>query len=153
VGDAVAAWDHIQPALACFQRIERRLAKSMDLQWMHSVEDIRDQLAHLVFTGCLSHLPAPDHLPRYLAAVEQRLEKLAQEDAGRDQARMAQVLPFWQAYKQRAVKAAKRGERPSELLEFRWMVEEYRVSVFAQPLGTAVKVSEKRLAAARDALV
>ncbi|MAA74329.1 MAG: ATP-dependent RNA helicase HrpA [Salinisphaeraceae bacterium] len=153
VGDAVAAWDHIQPALACFQRIERRLAKSMDLQWMHSVEDIRDQLAHLVFTGCLSHLPAPDHLPRYLAAVEQRLEKLAQEDAGRDQARMAQVLPFWQAYKQRAVKAAKRGERPAELLEFRWMVEEYRVSVFAQPLGTAVKVSEKRLAAARDALI
>lgn len=152
VADGLALWRSLHPALKQYTAIRKRLGKGVALDWMSAFEDINDQLAHLVFAGFISYMPAPKHLRRYLDAVAQRLQKLAQADVAQDKARMQQVEPWWHAYKKRAERAVRRGEVADGLIEFRWLVEEFRVQVFAQPLGTAVKVSPKRLQAAWDAL-
>ena len=84
------------------------------------------------------------HLPRYLKAVDLRLTKLEQH-AGRDAPLLAQLAPLWQAYLQRAEKQRKLGSAAPALEDFRWLLEELRVSLFAQELKTAVPVSVKRL--------
>ena len=150
VADGVALWDTLRPALETWKRLRKRLSGKVPLDWMPALEDINDQLDHLVYRGCVSHTPQPRHLRRYLEAIDQRLDKLEQDGSARDRERMQPVARYWQAYKERAGRAADRGERPEALLAFRWLVEEYRVQVFAQPLGTAVKVSPKRLDAALD---
>ena len=81
-----------------------------------------------------------------------RLDKLAQEDINRDKERARPVQRYWNRYKELDARAARRGEPTETLVQLRWMVEEFRVQVFAQPLGTAIKVSEKRLDAAISAL-
>ena len=149
--DAHALWPGLRDAFAAYADIKRRLDKGVPLDWMNAMEDIRDQLAHLVHAGCISQMPRPDHLQRYLAAIAQRLDKLDREDVAQDTERQDQTDPWWHAYTTRAERAARRNERPDKLIEYRWLVEEYRVQVFAQPLGTAVKVSPRRLQAALDA--
>jgi ATP-dependent helicase HrpA len=76
-----------------------------------------------------------------------RGERLRQDPA-KDQQRMLQVLPYWRAYLQH--RAA--GGDPADLAELRWLIEEWRVSLFAQELKTAEPVSAKRLAKALAAL-
>jgi ATP-dependent helicase HrpA len=100
----------------------------------------------LVSAGFLQQLAAGrlQHFPRYFAAIEERLRAL-QENPQRDAERMQQVQPWREHYLQRMHSGAEYDEA---LDEYRWLLEEYRVSQFAQRLGTAVKVSEKRLAAA-----
>ncbi len=76
-----------------------------------------------------------------------RGERLRQDPA-KDQQRLLQVLPYWRAYlQQRAT-----GADPAGLDELRWLIEEWRVSLFAQELKTAEPVSAKRLAKALAAL-
>ncbi|MDT0634301.1 ATP-dependent RNA helicase HrpA [Spectribacter hydrogenoxidans] len=145
ISDAVALWDRLSPALTRYAQLRRRLSRGLSLDAMPCVEDMQDQLAHLIHLGFISHMPDPRHLDRYLAALEQRLDKLREAGSGADRERLRQISPYWIAYKQRAAHAARRGERPDNLIDLRWMIEEYRVQVFAQPLGTAVKVSPKRL--------
>lgn len=152
VADGLALWQELHPALKQYTTIRKRLGKGVALDWMAAIEDIKDQLTHLVFAGFISHMPEPKHLRRYLDAVAQRLQKLEQSDVGQDKTRMQQVEPWWHAYKKRAERAVRRGEVSDGLIEFRWLVEEFRVQIFAQPLGTAVKVSAKRLQVAWDAL-
>ncbi len=152
VADAVALWDSLCPALKTYAEIHKRLKKGVSLDWIGVVEDIRDQLAHLVYSGCISHTPEPKNLHRYLQAIAQRLDKLKQAGIAQDKERLRQIEPWWHAYKQRAQRAVRRGERTQALVDLRWMVEEYRVQIFAQPLGTAIKVSPKRLQAALDAV-
>ena len=155
VAEAVELWKRLQPALARLATVNKRLSKNIGLDWMAAIDDIRDQLAHLVYAGFISNRPDPAHfardLDRYLAAIEQRLDKLARAGASSDKQRMREITPYWQAYKQLAERARSRGQRPEALRTLRWMVEEYRVQVFAQPLGTAMKVSAKRLDAALEA--
>jgi ATP-dependent helicase HrpA len=74
-----------------------------------------------------------------------RGERLRQDPA-RDQQRMLQVLPYWRAYLNH------RAEGGDGLDELRWLIEEWRVSLFAQELKTAEPVSAKRLARALEAL-
>ena len=76
-----------------------------------------------------------------------RGERLRQ-DPTKDQQRMLQVLPYWREYLQH--RAA--GDDPAELSELRWLIEEWRVSLFAQELKTAEPVSAKRLARALQGL-
>ena len=62
------------------------------------------------------------NLDRYLAAIEQRLDKLARDGVSADKQRMREILPYWQAYKQRAERAAGKPQRPDGLHELRWMI-------------------------------
>ncbi|WP_266183919.1 ATP-dependent RNA helicase HrpA [Dyella humicola] len=105
-----------------------------------SYDDLREQLDGLLVPGFLRDLPTVRlaHYPRYLKAMRLRAERLRQDPA-KDQQRMLQVLPFWREYlKHRA--AGSEG-----LDELRWLIEEWRVSLFAQELKTAEPVSAKRL--------
>lgn len=118
-----------------------------------TVADVRAQVDWLVAPGFVlatgvARLP---HLLRYLAAVERRLDA-AELDPGRDGLLLDRVLPAYDAYLD-VVDALPEGAGiPAALLDVRWMVEELRVSVFAQQLGTAHPVSEKRIRTALAAL-
>lgn len=82
------------------------------------------------------------HYPRYLKAVQMRLDKL-RSDPARDAQRMAELRPLEQRYLRRL--AELKGQHDSRLEEFRWLLEELRVSLFAQELRTPQPVSAKRL--------
>ncbi|HET6912735.1 MAG TPA: ATP-dependent RNA helicase HrpA [Rhodanobacteraceae bacterium] len=110
-----------------------------------SYDDLREQLHELLAPGFLRDLPLPRlaQFPRYLRAMRLRAEKLRQDPA-RDQSRLLQVLPYWREWL--AAKAS--GAAADALDALRWLIEEWRVSQFAQELGTAQPVSPKRLAKA-----
>ncbi|MDF3982070.1 ATP-dependent RNA helicase HrpA [Luteibacter sp. PPL554] len=113
-----------------------------------SYDDLREQWSGLLQPGFLRELPTDRlaHFPRYLKAMRLRGERLRQDPA-RDQSRMLQVLPYWRAL-------LNHGGTASDAVawrELRWLLEEWRVSLFAQELKTAEPVSAKRLARALDA--
>lgn len=149
MADALALWQSLEPALDTLAAIRRRLTKNIGLDWMAAIEDINDQLAHLVHLGFISAADDPithaKHLARYLKAVEMRLDKLATDGAAADKARMREITPYWQAYKKKADKAMRHGAWSNELTLLRWMTEEFRIQIFAQQIGTTLKVSAKRL--------
>ncbi len=86
-----------------------------------------------------------EHFPRYLAAIVYRLDKLTHGGYARDTEGLEQLQPWLQQYQQRAESHRQRGAVDPHLTLFRWMLEEFRVSLFAQPLGTSLTVSAKRL--------
>ena len=112
-----------------------------------SYDDLGEQLDDLLAPGFLRELPTARlaHFPRYLKAMRLRAERLRQDPA-KDQQRMLQVLPYWREYLNH------RAEGEAALDELRWLIEEWRVSLFAQELKTAEPVSAKRLAKALEAL-
>ena len=108
-------------------------------------DDVHRQLGKLVYPGFLSATPAArvDDLPRYLDAARVRLERVA-SNVSRDSEYMA-VIASLEA-RMRAFDTVTPSPEQREAIEgFRWLVEELRVSLFAQALGTRVKVSAKRL--------
>jgi len=107
-------------------------------------EDIGAQLARLVSKRFISETPWPQlaHLPRYLKALTLRLDKLRSEP-DRDAQRLAELRPLEQRFWRHL--AERRGVRDARLDEFRWLLEELRVSLFAQELRTPQPVSVKRL--------
>jgi len=107
-------------------------------------DDVAAQLQRLVGKRFLSATPwaALAHLPRYLRAVVMRLDKL-RADPARDQQRLAELRPLEQAWLRRM--AERRGTPDARLDEFGWLLEELRVSLFAQELRTPQPVSVKRL--------
>ncbi len=113
---------------------------------MESFRDMSDHLGELVFPGFLLELPAPvmDHLPRYLDGLGHRLDKQAR-DPSRDVASTRIVRPWWEAWRERRDRHAREGIVDPALEEFRTLLEEFRISLFAQHLGTARPASEKRL--------
>jgi len=111
-----------------------------------SYDDLREQLNALLAPGFLRELPLPRlaQFPRYLRAMRLRAEKLRQDPA-RDQSRLLQVLPYWREW----LTANASGAPDDDALDaLRWLIEEWRVSQFAQELGTAQAVSPKRLSKA-----
>jgi len=90
------------------------------------------------------------HLPRYLKAIGARLDKL-RNDPARDAQKAAELAPLMQAW--RRLSAQRRGQPDSRLEELRWLLEELRVSLFAQELRTPIPVSVKRLQKALEALL
>jgi len=111
-----------------------------------AVADIEKQVGRLVHKRFLSELPFErlNHLPRYLKAAVMRLDKL-RTNAVRDAGSMAEYAPLWQGYERRALQLAKAGVVDDELEQYRWLLEELRVQLFAQELRTPVPVSVKRL--------
>lgn len=106
-------------------------------------DDLHEQLGELMHAGFVRELSRARlaHFPRYLKAMRLRAERL-RVDASRDQARLLAVQGYWREY----LKLRASGEiASSDLDELRWLIEEMRVSVFAQELKTAEAVSPKRL--------
>jgi ATP-dependent helicase HrpA len=112
-------------------------------------DDLDSQLRDLVYPGFLAELECGrlGHYPRYLRAIEERLAQLERNPA-RDRQRQQAVDPWWRRYSDALAAGAEYDEAMDA---FRWLLHEFRVSVFAQRLGTAEKVSPKRLAEAWEA--
>ncbi len=107
-------------------------------------DDITAQLQRLVPRRFLTDTdwPALQHLPRYLKAVVLRLDKL-RADPARDAARLGELRPLEQRWLRRL--AELKGAGHARMEEYRWLLEELRVSLFAQELRTPQPVSTKRL--------
>ena len=109
--------------------------------------DLEQQVSMLVYKGCFSQTPWEhlQHLPRYLKALRLRIEKHP-ANPERDGKNAASVGLIWQRWQDR-VNALHQAhlDIPQELLDYRWLIEELRVSLFAQELKTPFPVSIKRL--------
>ena len=129
-----------------YHQLRKALKQPRGLEGMDSFRDMNEHLDHLVFPHFLLELPAElqEHLPRYLDGLEHRVEKQA-EDPRRDAQRTHLVRPWWEAWQQRAERHRQEGVQDPELAIMRQLLEEYRISLFAQHLGTAMPASEKRL--------
>ncbi|MEN6628226.1 MAG: ATP-dependent RNA helicase HrpA [Sulfuricella sp.] len=128
---------------ADYQTVQGKLATKLP---GNIAADIREQLNHLLGKGFISATPWEQlqHLPRYLKAIVRRLEKFAGA-AERDAKSTAAIHALWQDYQKRLDKHRKEKIDDAELAKFRWMLEELRVSMFAQELKTPYPVSVKRL--------
>ncbi|MDY7107643.1 MAG: ATP-dependent RNA helicase HrpA [Planctomycetota bacterium] len=115
--------------------------------WADHVEDIRRHLGRLMPNGFLMQTPYRWLLqyPRYLKAIARRIEKLTNQGRTKDSDRAAEMNALWAQYAQRRADHEARGVHDPALEEYRWLLEEMRISLFAQELGTAVPVSPKRL--------
>ncbi len=111
-----------------------------------AVADIEAQLKRLMGKRFLVDTPFErlQHYPRYFKAIGVRLDKLKANPA-RDAQLMAEYGPLWANYERRAIQLAKLGTLDPQIEQFRWLLEELRVGLFAQELRTPVPVSTKRL--------
>jgi ATP-dependent helicase HrpA len=149
-GEAMARLKVAEAVLTQYAEIRPKLEAPV-LGWAKAnLDDLRAQLAGLVHPGFVRETPpgAFDELPRYLKALALRAER-ALRDPVRDQQRMLEVQPFASALED----ARRRGIAMQPGWQaLRWDLEELRVSLFAQELGTKRPVSAKRLAKQLEAL-
>jgi len=131
------------------QRLRKRLKGNVSMAQLQSVADVREQLDALIHKGFVQDTPWErlEAMPRFLDAVERRLDRL-DRDPGRERSALGVIRRWWEKYLERAEYHRRKGIDDPALHAFRWLLEEYRVSLFAQELGTREKVSEKRLAEA-----
>lgn len=115
--------------------------------WDRSVRDMRAQLGSLVTAHTLTRTPFRwlRCVPRFLRGIELRLDRLRGGGVDRDTRAMAEVHHWQRLLAERAAKHQGEGVVDPNLLEFRWLHEEFRVSLFAQELKTSVSVSAKRM--------
>ncbi len=112
-----------------------------------AVKDIEDQMARLMPPGFILDIPFDrmSQYPRYMKGAALRIEKL-RGDPSRDQRLMIEIAPLERDWLREDLRARKADERDPQLDQFRWLLEELRVSLFAQELKTPMPVSTKRLA-------
>lgn len=132
--------------LKLWHGLQKRFKGKIDLAQAVALNDIKQQLGNLVYPGFVRETPGLwlKELPRYLKAIELRLEKLGAQ-VQKDRVWSGELGNLWSQYKTRLDKHAQEGKRDEQLQLYRWWLEEYRVSLFAQQLGTKVPVSDKRL--------
>ena len=116
------------------------------------VQDIQAQVARLMPRHFITATPYAQlaHLPRYFKAAGVRLDKL-KTDPARDARLATELAPLMHNYLRKFQENAKARITDARLEEFRWLLEELRVSLFAQELKTPMPVSVKRLQKAWDA--
>jgi ATP-dependent helicase HrpA len=136
----------VEQVLAHARAVDKQISRASSPALLAALSDVRGQLEALVHPGFITETGAkrlPD-LVRYLRGMEQRLDKIG-ANAMRDRSGMAIVQNLTEEY-QKHLRAVPTGKYPSpELLEVRWMLEELRISLFAQTIGTPYPVSEKRI--------
>ncbi|MGH8534515.1 MAG: DUF3418 domain-containing protein, partial [Gammaproteobacteria bacterium] len=130
--------DLVLAVLVEWQAVQKKLAGAHP----SAPKDVREQLSYLVYLGFVSATPADwlPELPRLLRAANLRLERF-QRDPLKDSQRAASIATPWN----RCLERLRAQDSAPEFIRYRWLVEEYRVSLFAQDLGTSCPVSEARL--------
>ncbi|HTP94800.1 MAG TPA: ATP-dependent RNA helicase HrpA, partial [Burkholderiales bacterium] len=130
--------------LAEHQAVLKRLAQSK--AFADACRDVEQQLGHLLGPRFVEDTPFErlQHFPRYLKAAGLRLDKL-RADAARDRRLAQELAPLQQGWLRERARRERRGVPDAQLDQFRWLLEELRVQLFAQELKTAVPVSVKRL--------
>lgn len=136
----------VEPVLVLSQQLRKRLKGSMNMQLVQAYGDIAQQLDRLIRPGFVSAAGGRRlrDLDRYLKAIERRLDKLA-VDPNKDRLHTLVLDELWQGYQQLLAKWPKHKPQPEQLSELPWMIEELRVSFFAQQLGTCYPISPQRI--------
>lgn len=126
----------------------KKILKHPPLTLLDTVADIQSQLSYLLPSHFLAIIDKQwiQQYPRYLKAIGKRLEK-SQDNISRDRQHRLQLSQLWEDYLKRHETLAGQHIVSEQLEHYRWMLEEYRVSLFAQELKTPFPVSEKRLKA------
>ena len=143
----------VEQILTAVFNINKRLKGRVDMSMALALSDIKSQMSGLVYRGFVTRngwKKLPDTL-RYLQAIERRMEKLP-TDPHRDRAQMLKVEQVQQAWQQWLNKLPPARREAPEVTEIRWMIEELRVSYFAQQLGTPYPISDKRILQAMEQL-
>ncbi|HZE67046.1 MAG TPA: DUF3418 domain-containing protein [Sporichthyaceae bacterium] len=150
----VTAVTGVVSVLAAATEVQARLAEVRAPGVESSLADVRAQLRELVYPGFVAATGTTRlaDLARYLRAASRRLETLTREPA-RDREWMARVHEVRVAYDELLGTQPPGRPVPAAVAEIRWMIEELRVSFFAQTLGTKYPVSEKRIYRAIDDLL
>ncbi len=137
----------LTPLLEAYHEARLALDAATAAVWRDSVADARGQLAELTAPGFLTATPWTwlEHYPRYLKGIKLRIESLGGGSLARDRKGMDDLAPRRKAYLERRRQHDEIDVIDPELILYRWMLEEFRVSLFAQRLGTALPASAKRL--------
>nr|WP_235937693.1 ATP-dependent RNA helicase HrpA [Marinobacter caseinilyticus] len=138
--------DQLSRALTGYHKVMKQLKGKINLALANSMADLKFQLENLVYPDFIVDTPFDwfMHFPRYFEAADARLQKMPRE-MGREREFIHTIEPLWSRYAKKREVQQRQGVRDEELITYRWMLEEFRVSFFAQQLGTAVPVSVKRL--------
>ncbi|OZV81022.1 ATP-dependent helicase [Micromonospora echinospora] len=151
VDTVVEVMDRVRKVLAAAHAVQQRLTRTTDLTLVAALADLKGQLAGLVHAGFVTetgYARLPDLL-RYLTAIERRLDRLP-GNPQRDRQQQDRIAVVQKEY-QDMLAALPAGRRDAEAVrQIRWMIEELRVNVFAQALGTPYPVSEQRIYRAMD---
>lgn len=125
----------------------KTIAQTNSPLWKYAADDVRRQINALTVPGFLTSVQWGwlRQFSRYFQGISSRLRKLAKNGVRRDQASHAEIAACEARYQQRLTEHAQRELIDPNLQYYRWMIEEYRVSLFAQELGTAIPVSAARL--------
>lgn len=126
--------------------VERAIRDQNSLTLLGALNDVKGQLAGLVFPGFVARTGTARlaHLPRYLRGALDRVRTLA-DNPGRDRQRMTEFERAAALYADAGGTVPPAADAPPSLVHARWLLEEYRVSLFAQSLGTAEPVSLPRI--------
>ena len=141
----------VEQTLTAVFNINKRLKGRVDMTMALGLSDIKSQMSGLVYRGFVTgngFRRLGDTL-RYLQAIEKRLEKMA-IDPHRDRAQMLKVESLQQRWQQWLNKLPPQRRQDDDVQEIRWMIEELRVSLFAQQLGTPYPISDKRVLQAME---
>ncbi|MBW4933357.1 ATP-dependent RNA helicase HrpA [Marinobacter sp. F4206] len=138
--------ERLYQAMSGYQKVAKQLKGKISLALANSMADLKFQLQNLVYPGFLVATPSEwlAEFGRYFDAALIRLEKMPRE-LGREREFLHTIEPLWSRFASKRDEQQRQGIRDPELTTYRWMLEEYRVSFFAQQLGTAMTVSIKRL--------
>lgn len=144
VAEAQSLAELVDTILTAHQKITKRVKGRVNPRWLMSMSDIQQQLSALIHSDFVALTPIEwlKQLPRYLQALEKRLEKIDQ-DPNKDQLAIRQITPLLKTYESLANNRAYQSHE--ELIEVRWLIEELRISLFAQPMKTLKPVSIQRL--------
>ncbi len=126
------------------QQFQQAVAQAASLGRI--AQEVRSMRDRLVYPGFLARTPWErlEHIPRYLKGYALRMQKY-RANSERDQKHAGNVMALWNNYEARAKADRDAGRVDPKLEEFRWLIEELRVSLFAQELRTPFPVSAKRL--------
>ena len=136
----------IGPLLEAYHEARLALEERRPDTWQYALDDMREQLALLTGDNFLITTPWPWllHYPRYLKGIARRAMKLGSGGLAKDQAAHQQIRPRWEAFFNR-LKGTQQHILEADAVRYRWLLEEMRVSLFAQELGTSAPVSPQRL--------
>lgn len=135
---------HLKELFTAHQHVAKQITGRVNPRCLASIADIRAQLDGLISKNFVRKTPEKWFLqiPRYLSALQKRLEKIDQ-DPNKDQVAIRQIMPILDKFRSLAEDPV--YQENEEVIEIRWLLEELRVSLFSQPMKTIQPVSIQRL--------
>jgi len=129
-----------------YKELNQVLARKTNLAWLASIQDMQSQLDQLVYPGFIERIETNwfKQIPKYLTGMLVRFNKLEQSPQ-KDQQRQAQLAPYWEQYIEWIQNPRIMQLHTKALSQYHWMLQEMRISLFCQELGTVITVSLPRL--------